>query len=165
MAEQRNPYGAPQSKLADPPPQPGSPYKAVALGLATDFGGTIALSVVLAFMQSVMLASSGMTAEEIEASLKTIDTGSWLVWVGGLGGCAFSGPGGYVCARVAGQSEYTLGVILAVLVVVLGEVFFGGGNLDFGLSIVLHAVGVMAIMAGAWFGKQRNRRAKAAVAQ
>ena len=163
--EPRNPYGAPQAKLADPAPRPGSPYKAVALGLATDFGGTIALSVVLAFVHSVMLASGGMSAEEVEASLRTIDTGSWLFWVGGAGGCAFSGLGGYVCARVAGQSEYTPGAILAVLVVVLGEVFFGGSNLDFGLNIVLHAVGVAAVMAGAWQGKKRNRLARTAAAQ
>jgi hypothetical protein len=163
--ESRNPYGAPQAKLADPAPRPGSPYKAVALGLATDFGGTIALSVALAFVQSVMLASGGMTAEEIEASLQTIDTGSWLFWVGGAGGLAFSGLGGYVCARVAGQSEYTLGVILAALVVVLGEVFFGGGSLDLGMTIVLHVAGVAAVLAGSHIGKTRNRRAKAAVAR
>jgi len=163
--EPRNPYGAPQAKLADPAPRPGSPYKAVLLGLLTDFGGTIALSVVLAFFQSVMLASSGMPVEEIQASLQTIDTGSWLFWVGGAGGCGFSALGGYVCARVAGQSEYTLGVILAALVVVLGEVLFGGGNLDLGLSIVLHAASVMAVLAGAHIGKTRNRRAKAAAAQ
>jgi hypothetical protein len=163
--EPRNPYSAPQAKLADPPPRPGSPYKAVALGLATDFGGTIALSVVLALVQSTMLASSGMSAEEIEAALKSIDAGSWLFWVGGAGGCAFSGLGGYVCARVAGQSEYTLGAILALLVVVLGEVFFSGGSLDLGWTIVMHAAGVVAVMAGAWLGKKRNRLAKAAAAQ
>ena len=162
--EPRNPYGAPQAKLADPAPRPGSPYKAVALGLATDFGGTIALSVVLAFLQSVMLASGGMTAEEITASLQTIDTGSWLFWVGSAGGLAFSALGGYVCARIADQSEYTLGVILAVLVVVLGEVVFGGGNLDLGLTIVMHAAGVLAVLAGSHAGKTRNRRAKATAA-
>jgi hypothetical protein len=158
--ESRNPYGAPQAKLADPAPRPGSPYKAVLFGLLTDFGGTIALSVALAFVQSVILASGGMPAEEIEASLQAIDPGSWLFWVGSLGGCAFSGLGGYVCARVAGQSEYTLGAILAALVVVLGIVLFGGGNLDLGLNIVLHVVGVAAVMAGAWLGKKRNRLAR-----
>ena len=70
--------------------------------------------------------------------------------------------GGYVCARVARQSEYTLGVILAASVIVLGMLLFGDGGLDLGLSFVLNAATVAAILFGAWVGKKRNRQQREA---
>lgn len=149
MAE-RNPYAAPGAKLADGPPPKGSPYKAVGLGLATDFGGTIALSVLLTFIWGIAQSPDIPAGEAI-----TVDP--WYSWIGSIGGCGFSVLGGYVCARVAGQSEYTLGAILALLVVVLGMVVFGGGGQDFGLSVLLNAATVAAVIAGAWMGKKKNR--------
>ena len=155
----RNPYGAPEAKLADPAPRPGSPYKAVGLGLLTDFGGTIALSTLLTFLYGVTLAGSGVSPEDMEAAIRNASTvDSWYFWAGAIGGCGFSVLGGYVCARVAGQSEYTLGAILAAITVVLGLILFGDGGLDLGLSIVLNMATVAAVVLGAWLGKQRNRR-------
>jgi hypothetical protein len=162
MSGERSPYEAPQSKLSDPPPRPGSPYKAVALGLATDFGGTFALSIVLAFFYAMSLASSGMPQEEIEGAIQSVPDDSWVFWLGAVGGTAFSVLGGYVCARVARQSEYSLGVILAAITVVLGLVLFGGGGREAGMAIVLNAVTVAAIIAGAALGKKRNRAARRA---
>ena len=155
----RNPYGAPEAKLADPAPRPGSPYKAVGLGLLTDFGGTFALSMLLTFIYGVMLAGSGVAQEDLEAAIRSASTaGSWYFWAAAIGGCGFSVLGGYVCARVAGQSEYTLGAILAAITVVLGLILFGDGGLDLGLSIVLNIATVAAVVLGAWLGKKRNRR-------
>ena len=155
----RNPYGAPEAKLADPAPRPGSPYKAVGLGLLTDFGGTFALSMLLTFIYGVMLAGSGVAQEDLEAAIRNASTtDSWYFWAAAIGGCGFSVLGGYVCARVAGQSEYTLGAILAVITLVLGLIIFGDGGQDLGLSIVLNVATVAAVILGAWLGKQRNRR-------
>ncbi len=44
----RNPYAPPDAKLADPAAAPGSPLKAVALGLAVDLGGTVIATVLVA---------------------------------------------------------------------------------------------------------------------
>lgn len=148
---ERNPYAAPGAKLADGPPHKGSPYKAVGLGLLTDFGGTIALSILLTFIWGIAQGPDIPAGEGI-----TIDP--WYSWIGSIGGCGFSVLGGYVCARVAGQSEYTLGAILAILVVVLGMVVFGGGGgEDIGLIVLLNAATVAAVIAGAWIGKKKNR--------
>jgi hypothetical protein len=155
---ERNPYSAPAAKLADPAPQPGSPYKAVGLGLLTDFGGTIALSTVLAFLYAMTLASAGTPPEEIQEAIRSVSTDSWYFWAGAIGGTGCSVLGGYVCARVAGQSEYTLGVILAAAGVVLGLLVFGDGGRDAGFTIVLNATSVAAVVVGAWIGKKRNRR-------
>jgi hypothetical protein len=157
--DERNPYSAPAAKLADPAPRPGSPYKAVGLGLLTDFGGTFALSMLLTFVYGAMLAGSGVAQEDLEAAIRSASAGdSWYFWAAAIGGCGFSVLGGFVCARVAGQSEYTLGAILAAITLVLGLVIFGDGGQDLGLSIVLNVATVAAIILGAWLGKQRNRR-------
>ena len=162
--DSRNPYTAPEAKLADPAPRPGSPYKAVALGLLADFGGTFALSVAVALVYGITLAGSGATPEEIEAASKAASTpASWTFYVIAFGGGGFSVLGGYVCARIAGQSEYTLGVILAAISMVLGVVLGGGGD-DVGTTIVLHAASVACVMIGAHLGKARNRRARVAQA-
>jgi hypothetical protein len=157
-----NPYGAPRAKLADPPSRPGSPYKAVALGLLTDFGGTLVLVNAIAFVYGVALATAGVPQEEIVQMLANMSTDSVYFWVGSIGGGICSVLGGYVCARVAAQSEYTLGVILAVLTLAIGFVIGGDGSLDLGLTIVLNAATVAAVMIGAWIGKKRNRAARAA---
>jgi hypothetical protein len=158
VTDKRSPYAAPAAKLSDPAPRPGSPYKAVGLGLLTDFGGTIAVSIVVAFVYSVVLAGAGTAPEDIEAALKTVSPDSVYFWIGAIGGGACSVLGGYVCARIAKQSEYTLGVILAAISVVLGLVLFGGGDQEVGMTIVLNAASVASVIVGAWLGKKRNRR-------
>jgi hypothetical protein len=163
---ERNPYSAPASKVADPAPRPGSPYKAVGLGLLTDFGGTMVFSTILTFVYGVMLAGSGVAQEDLEAAIRNASAGDTLYfWIGSIGGCGFSLLGGYVCARIARQSEYTLGVILAASVVVLGLLLFGDGGLDLGLSVVLNAATVAAVIVGAWIGKKQNRRQRHEQAQ
>ena len=151
MSEQRNPYATPEARVADRRRQPGSPYKAVALGALTDLGGTFLFSILLVFAWGIAQSPDVATGEAI-----TVDP--WYSWVGSIGGCGFSVLGGYVCAYIAGQSEYTLGAILAVIVVVLGMLLFGTGGYDFGMTIFLNATTVVAVMVGAWIGKKRNRR-------
>lgn len=160
--DKRSPYKAPAAKLADPAPTPGSPYKAVGLGVLTDFGGTLIFTNAVAFIYGVALAASGTPQEEIVEAITAVSPDSWYFWVATIGGGACSVAGGYVCAHIARQSEYTLGAILSVINVVLGLVIGGGGQ-DAGLSIVLNAATVASVMVGAWIGKKRNRAAKAAL--
>jgi hypothetical protein len=142
--------GAPAARL-------GSPYKAVAFGVLTDFGGTLGLSIVLAFFYAMSLAASGTPPEDIAEAISKGSADSWYFWAASMGGGAFSVLGAYVCARVARQSEYTLGAILALINVVLGIVI-GDGERDVGLSIVLNAATVACVALGAWLGKKTNRR-------
>ena len=159
MGEERNPYATPEARVAERRRQPGSPYKAVALGALTDLGGTFLFSMLLMFIYGVALSGSGVQPEDMEAAMRdAASTESLFFWVGSIGGCGFSVLGGYVCARIAGQSEYTLGAILAVVVVVLGMLLFGTGGYDFGMSVFLNATTVAAVIVGAWIGKKQNRR-------
>jgi hypothetical protein len=123
----------------------------------TDFGGTFVFAIVLAFFYAMSLAASGMPQEQIELAIRSTDTDTWYFWVATIGGAGCSVAGGYVCARVARQSEYTLGVILAVISSVLG-LLIGSGGEEMGMSIVLHAASVASVIFGAWLGKKRNRR-------
>ena len=131
----------------------------MALGALTDLGGTFLFSMLLMFVYGVALSGPGVQQEELEAAIKSaVTTDSLFFWIGSIGGCGFSVLGGYVCARIAGQSEYTLGAILAIIVVVLGMLLFGGGDYDFGWSVVMNAATVVAVIVGAWIGKKQNRR-------
>lgn len=161
MDDKRSPYAAPGAKLADPAQRPGSPYKAVALGALTDLGGTFAFTIALAFIYGVALAAGGMPAEEIEQAISKASPDSWYFVLAAIGGCGFSVLGAYVCARIAAQSEYTLGAILALINIALGLII-GGGDYDLGVAIVLNAGSVLATALGAWLGKKRNRAGRRA---
>jgi hypothetical protein len=129
----------------------------VALGVLTDFGGTLLLSIVLAFLYAMTLAASGMPPAEIEQAIQSGNADSWYFWAATIGGGGFSVLGGYVCARIARQSEYTLGAIIAAINVVLA-LLIGNGGRDVGMSIVLIAATIASVILGAWLGKKRNRR-------
>ena len=127
--------------------------------MLTDFGGTFALSIALAFFYAMALAASGTPPEQIAEAISSTSADSWYYWAATLGGGGFSVLGGYVCARVARQSEYTLGAILAAISVGLGLLIGGGSSeRDVGMSIVLNAATVACVILGAWLGKKRNRR-------
>src|SRR5262245_15086832 len=101
MADERNPYSAPGAKLADPPAQPGSPIKAVLLGLATDLGGSIGATLVLSIVWGAALVAGGTSVEELETLMSSNSTDSAYFYVATLIGLGFSVVGGYVCARIA----------------------------------------------------------------
>jgi hypothetical protein len=151
-----NPYAAPDAKLADPAATPGSPLKAVTIGLLVDIGGSIVATLLLAVVYGIILGASGATQEEIEAAT-SVSTDSWFFYIGTLIGCAFSALGGYVCARIARQSEHRLGAILAGLSVLIGLLFtFDQYSLlmNAGLAIA----GAAAVMLGIRWGYTRNHR-------
>jgi len=108
---QQNPYTPPQAQLADSEPRPGSPVKAVVLGVVVDIGGTLVTSLMLGIAYGVSLAASGATQEEIAQIGANIPPDSWVVIVGTVLGCGFSVAGGYVCARIVKQAEYRYGAI------------------------------------------------------
>jgi hypothetical protein len=114
-----DPYATPKAASTDER-LPGGPVKAVLVGLAIDVGGSIVLSTVLAITYGVMLARSGMTAEQIAQAIATPEPTSFLSILGYVLGCALSILGGFVCARIARRRDYKLGAILGAISAVLG---------------------------------------------
>lgn len=153
-----NPYAPPDAKLADPAGRPGSPIKAVTLGLAVDLGGTIVATVILALGYGIVLGASGSSAEEIQAVTTNAPTDSGFFYMLALAGLAFSMLGGYVCARIAKRSELRLGAILAAISAGVG-LAFGGDPSQLGMLISLTILGIAAVLAGANLGRAKNRRA------
>src|SRR5215510_11032931 len=96
-----NPYSPPKGEVEDYPKQPWSPIKAVLLGLAVDVGGSMLLGLLLGMGYAIVLAASGMQADEIALALADLSPWSWISIFGTLMGCGLSVLGGYVCARVS----------------------------------------------------------------
>jgi hypothetical protein len=153
-----NPYASPKANVALPDEKPGSPYKAVALGLLVDIGGSIGSSLLLGMLYGVILMTSGASPEELRA-YSTVPRGSWL-WFGSHGlGYGFSVLGGYVCARIARRSEYKLGAIQAALSTAIGVVFLMRKTIDLA-DVVELAAGAALTMIGIRIGRARNRGRK-----
>jgi hypothetical protein len=160
---QQNPYTPPQAELADAEPPPGSPVKAVVLGLVVDIGGTLGASVVLGIVYGFHLAASGASGEELAELSANIPLDSWVGIASTVLGCAFSALGGYVCARIAGRSEYKLGAILGVISTLVG-LSMAIGYYPQRINVTLAVVTFLAVMLGARIGYIRNRSARAAPA-
>lgn len=154
-----NPYAPPDAKLADPPPRPGSPVKAVTLGLLVDIGGTTLATLLLAFVYGVVLAASGAGSEEIAAAVDGGLADSWLFYATSGVGLAFSVLGGYVCARIARRAELKLGAVMAGLSAVIG-VALGGDHYQLGTLASLTIASIGAVLIGARWGAARNRGTK-----
>jgi hypothetical protein len=157
-----NPYSPPQAVVRDAPVPPGSAVKAVALGLVTDFGGTIAgttlLGLLYGFAAFVSRGASGTGVDEaLAVQAEFASTESWTFYANIMIGLSCSVGGGYVCARVARRNELKLGAVLAAIVTAPG-VAFGGGDYSLILLLALSAAGILAIMGGAWLGLAKNRR-------
>ena len=152
-----NPYAPPEATVNDLPPRPGSAFKAVALGLAADIGGTLVSTAILALVYGIALAAAGVKREDIIATMQASATDSWFFYLTALVGLGFSVFGGYVCARIARRSELMLGAILAALSALTG--FFLGGDdpQQLGTFLSLTLLGIGAVLAGARLGHAKNR--------
>ena len=154
-----NPDKPPAAALKDAPPPPRSPILAVIAGLAVDLGGTMAASVAIGIVYTVMLAGQGMGPEQIEQALTQIDPRSRYFWFGTAIGLGFSLLGGYVSARIARRHERQITAILAVLVTAFGLLMSSmssGTELSPWLSFGLHVSTFAAVMVGGELGRRRN---------
>jgi hypothetical protein len=70
------------NEFTDRPPEPdvekmnfkkGSPVKAITIGVVVDIGGSLVLGIILVMIYSVLLASEGLSPEEIEYQLINLD--------------------------------------------------------------------------------------------
>src|SRR5262245_21392943 len=154
-----NPYAPPEASVQDRPSKPGSAFKAIALGLVVDVGGSLIAAIILAAIYGATLAATGVPREDIAAAMQASATDSWFFWVGSLVGLSFSVLGGYVCARIARRSEMKFGAIVAALSAVSGF-FLGGDQLQLGTNLSMTLLTFGAVLVGARLGLARNTAAR-----
>ena len=127
----------------------GSPTKAIAIGVVVDLGGTIILGIILVMIYSVMLASEGLSPEEIEDQLVNLDPHSTFSIISMTLGGLVTVVAGYLCASIVNFSEYKytfiLGSISAAFGLMVSESHYS--SLD---NIFLTILTVMCALFGAW---------------
>ena len=152
-----SPYRPPQSPVADQDRPRGSPVKGMIFGVLVDIGGTTLAGIALVFFWAIWLAASGMSAEQIQEAVQNPDPTSAFSLIGYAVGTGFSALGGYVCARVARETELRCAAVVAAISITFGLVI-GGATHSLAMNVVLIGATLAAVMGGAWFGKRSNQR-------
>lgn len=134
----------------------GSPVRGMAFGLLVDLGGTTVSSLALVFIWAIWQAMSGLEAEAIEQSLQDLEPMSPISVIGSVMGCGFSLLGGYVCARVARETELRCAAVVAVVSAIVSLAM--GSSLPLALNVLFGLLTAGLVMLGGWLGERRNRR-------
>jgi hypothetical protein len=151
-----DPYRPPQAAVADVERPRGSPVKGMIFGLLVDIGGSTIAAFLLFFTWAIWLGASGLDAEAITQAMVENDPMSGISLISYTVGTAFSWLGGYVCARVAQETELRCAAVVATI---SGAVALAmGTELPLPLYLLLTALTVAAVMLGGWMGAQRNAR-------
>ena len=100
----------------------GSPLKAIAIGLVVDIGGSLISAFILAIAYSILLASRGLSPEEIEYRLTNLDPYSAFSIITMVAGGCMTVLGGYVCARIVNYSEYKFAFIFGFISAAFGHI-------------------------------------------
>jgi uncharacterized membrane protein len=151
-----DPYRPPQATVADQDRPRGSPVKGMILGLLVDIGGSMVAAFILFFAWAIWLGASGLDAEAITQAIAENDPMSGISLIGYAVGAAFSWLGGYVCARVAQETELRCAAVVAAVSATLALAM--GSELPLPLNLLLAMLTVGAVMLGGWTGAQRNLR-------
>ena len=139
-----------------PPEAPGAPVKGMVFGLLVDIGGSLIAAFVLLFAWAFWLAMSGVDAESIQQMMAEPDPLSTFSFVSYAVGGGFSWLGGYVCARVARETEMRCAAVIATLSSLVAVTL--GPSMPFGLNLFLTLLTFGSVMLGGWMGMQRNAR-------
>ena len=151
-----NPFSPPTSKVTVADRTRPRPIKAVIVGAIIDIGGTLVVGTAVGVAFTVVLASKGLSVEQIERELTNIDPGSAIGLLSSLLGALISFAAGYVCARIAGAREYRAGAILATLSLAFGLVL-GGAYYSAAEHLILGSLTIGSVMLGVYVGARRNR--------
>ena len=149
-----SPYRPPEAPVADQDRPRGSPVRGMLYGALVDIGGTLLAGIVLGILWGSWLAASGNSAEQIAEAVKNPDPTSLVAIAGYVIGTAFSGLGGYVCARVARETELRCAAVVAGISIAFG--FAVGGAQTFEMGVLMVVTTVAAVMLGAWLGRRHN---------
>jgi hypothetical protein len=149
-----SPYRPPEAPVADAEKPRGSPVKGMIFGLLVDIGGSLLSSFALVFVWAIWLAASGLDAEAITQAMAEPDPLSAFSVLGYTVGSAFSWLGGYVCARVARETEMRCAAVIATVSSLVSLAM--GTALPVGLYLFLTVLTFAAVMLGGFMGQQHN---------
>ena len=152
----QSPYRPPQAAVADQDRPRGSPVKGMLFGVLVDIGGSMVAAFILFFTWAIWLGASGLDAEAITQAMVENDPASGVSLIGYVVGTAFSWLGGYVCARVAQETELRCAAVVATISAALALAM--GTALPLPLHLLLTVLTVAAVMLGGWMGAHRNAR-------
>lgn len=153
-----NPFTPPRAELAERPElTPGSPIKAVLLGLAVDLGGSIVTALLVGIAYGVSLVNEDMSNEEFTAAISQITPDSGIFIATFAVGMAFSALGGYVCARIAKRSEYRYGAILATLSAAFG-ILISAGQYSILQHVLFSFATIASVLVGVRIGRGKKPR-------
>jgi hypothetical protein len=161
-----DPFKPPETdstKNPRPPATPGSPLKAVLLGLATDFGGSTVCGLVITVIYAIQLHGQGVADSDMREAMANMPHDSALYIGGILLGALMSVSGGYVCARVARRDEFRPGLVMASAAAVISLTTGSPAVLD-SMSLLLTVTSVACNLLGVKYGAEYNRRAQAPAA-
>jgi hypothetical protein len=127
----------------------GSPIKAIAIGLVVDIGGSFLSGFILMIGYGILLASRGLSPQEIEHHLQNLDPYSTFFIITMVVGGLMTILGGYVCARIVNHSEYKFALIFGFVSAAFGHITSGSyhSTLD---NISLGIVTMGCALLGAW---------------
>jgi hypothetical protein len=148
-------YKPPATPVEDAPRPPGSPIVAVLVGFVVDVGGTLLTGILFTVVFSILRASQGGSATDIETALADLSSDTGFMVASGIVGLSFSVLGGYVCARIARRNEYRLAGVQALVTTFVGY-SLGGGTLELGYEAALTILSIAAVFAGAARGRRYN---------
>ena len=132
----------------------GSPVKGMVFGLLVDIGGSFVATIVLLFVWTIWLSASGVDAEGVAETIA--EPGSTIAIATYTTGGAFSWLGGYICARVARETELRCAAVIGAISALISLVM--GSSLPLGLDVFLAAMTFGCVMLGGWMGQQHNER-------
>ena len=132
----------------------GSPVKGMILGVVVDLGGSLIASFALFFLWAIWLGASGLDPEGIAQTMTEPDPLSTVSLVSYVLGGAFSWFGGYVCARVARETELQCAAVVATVSSLVALAL--GVGLPWGLYFFLTLLTFGTVMLGGWMGLQHN---------
>jgi hypothetical protein len=127
----------------------GSPVKAIIVATLVDIVGTIIAAIAFNIAYSIVLASRGLTAEEIAANIQNADTFSFYAMAGYVFGSMMTILAGYLCARIANYSEYKFVGIYCAIVILFGTVM-GWNSLSTAEQFLLPVLSIVSAFFGAW---------------
>lgn len=130
----------------------GAPIKAIAIGLAVDIGGSFISATILMIAYGIVLASRGLSPEEIEHHLIHLNPYSSFYIITMAVGGLMTVLGGYVCARIVNYSEYKFAFIFGFISAAFGHIISESyhSTLD---SIALGILTLGCALFGAWLRK------------
>jgi hypothetical protein len=161
-----NPYQPPEAPVtgADRDERPGSPVKAILVGLAVDIGGSIVAGTVLVVAWGILLGAGGASGEDMDRFFNDSDTFQWVSLGTGLG---FTALGAYVAARIANHAEYRYALMLGLCSLAFSELMLrllSGGDYPEWVRLVGNLMVLPAAFLGGHFRvleKERRTRTSA----